>query len=114
MKIPMFRAARSATALALFLIGFAASAAAQQINAPEDTDQGVIQEIDFAHSQMVVSGYSYDVTATAKVEINGTYGAFTMLSKGMRIEFHYKKFADGARQIYEIRELADGEEMDEA
>ena len=76
--------------------------------------QGVIQKIDFAMNQMVVSGNRYDVSTSARVSINGTYGAFTMLTTGMRIEFTYKKFSDGVRQIIEVRELSDSEDMEEA
>ena len=87
---------------------------AQEYNAPVGVNRGVIQELDLAHNQMIVSGYRYDVNIAARVEINGSYGAFTMLSKGMRIEFNYKRFSDGLRQIFEIRELAAGEVMEEA
>jgi len=88
------------------------SVSAQQYNAPESSSRGVIQNIDLAHNQMVVGGNRYDVLITAKVEINGSYGAFTMLRTGTRIEFNYKKFDDGVRQIIEIRELTAGETIE--
>jgi hypothetical protein len=35
-----------------------------------------------------------------------------MLRTGTRIEFNYKKFDDGVRQIIEIRELTAGETIE--
>ena len=109
LRLVLRRATKLFCVVTLASIG---SVSAQQYNVPESSNRGVIQTIDLAHNQMVVSGNRYDVLITAKVEINGTYGAFTMLRAGTRIEFNYKKFDDGVRQIFEIRELAPGDAIE--
>ena len=64
--------------------------------------QGIIDELNFGQSTIQISGYDYPVSQTVKVEIAGTYGAFTMLTKGMRVRFLYNEYDDGSRLITEI------------
>lgn len=83
---------------------------AAQYNAPQAEGEGEIQSLNFGASEMVVNGYIYDVSATVRVEIGGTFGAFTMLEEGMLIEFDFLRFDDGVRQIVTVREVAEIEE----
>ena len=88
--------------VAAFLV-FAAIAHAQ--TAPVAEGQGEIQGLNFAANTMVINGYDYDVDINVDVEINGSYGAFTMLEEGMLIEFSFLHFDDGVRRVVEIFEV---------
>ena len=79
--------------------------------ATQSEDQGVIDELSFAGLSMQISGYQYPVSPTVAVEIGGTYGAFTMLTEGMRIRFTYLEFDDGNKLITEIVEDPTAEEF---
>ncbi len=87
-----------------------AGAVAESYNAPEGEAEGEITELDFGKNTIVVGGYVYDVSASADVQIGGSYGAFTMLEEGMQIEFTYQRFDDGVRKIVGIRQVASVEE----
>ena len=53
----------------------------------------------------------YSVNPNVRVEINGTYGAFTMLEEGMLVEFTFLQFSDGRREINFMREVSEVEEF---
>lgn len=104
-----FNYLRRLTLVAVFLTAGIAGAA--EYNAPEADSEGVIQELNFAANQALINGSSYDVSRTVNVEINGSYGAFTMLTTGMKVEFSYLHYSDGVKQITSIREVAEIEEI---
>ena len=81
---------------------------------PLSSHAGVIEDVDFASSTMVVSGYRYAVATDAEVEIGGSYGAFTMLRPGMRIAFEYLHISGSERLIVLVREVPDGVVLEEA
>ena len=87
---------------------------AAQYNAPEVDRVGTIQSMDLATNSMVVEGHRYFVIQAAQVEIAGSYGAFTLLSPGMRIAFKYLRYDDGRREIFAVRELLSSEFMEQA
>ena len=93
------------TSLSLFLL--ATFVAAQPFDVPLGERQGIIQELDFSRNSAIISGFQYDVSLTAKVEINGSYGAFTLLNEGMKVVFTYRQFETGRREITEMRQVAD-------
>lgn len=66
---------------------------------------GVIQELDLANNRMIVDGLEYGVAPDAKVEIGGSYGAFTMLRKGMKIYYEFLLISSNSRRIIKIQEL---------
>ena len=70
--------------------------------------QGVIQDLDFGQSLMIIDGNRYRVAGDVNVEIGGSYGAFTMLQTGMRIRFEYLVISPSSREIIDIREDAPG------
>ena len=72
---------------------------AQQYNPPEAEGEGRIMALNFGNNSMVVGGYDYQVSESVQVQINGSYGAFTMLEEEMLIEFTYQRFDDGVRRI---------------
>lgn len=85
---------------------FAGGALAEELDEPEAEGAGEIHELDYSASTIVIGGDTYYVKPDAEVQINGTFGAFTMLQKGMLVEFAFKTFSDGNRVIYIIREDA--------
>ena len=91
------------------LLLVAGSAGAQQYNAPEAEGEGEIQGLNFGTYRALIGGYQYDVSQSVQVQIGGTFGAFTMLTEGMLVEFTFLQFSDGVRQITYMREVAEVE-----
>ena len=83
---------------------------AQEYNAPEAEGEGEVQALDFGTYDMVINGTMYDVNPNVRVEIGGSYGAFTMLEEGMLVEFTFLQFSDGRREINFMREVDEVEE----
>ncbi|MEZ5558246.1 MAG: hypothetical protein R3E86_06835 [Pseudomonadales bacterium] len=75
---------------------------------PLKTGAGIVQSLDYNGSSMIVSGYSYDVALDAKVEIGGTFGAFTMLKPGMKVRIDYLVKSASSREIVLIEEIPSG------
>ena len=73
--------------------------------APQVESQGRIDTLDFGAYQAQISGSDYSVSPSVEVEIDDSYGAFTMLEQGMLVQFNYLQFDDGTRQIIEMREV---------
>ena len=97
--------------LCSLLLMTAGTAAARDYLAPEAEAQGEIQALDFGTSSVLISGREYSVSASADVEIAGSYGAFTMLEPGMLVEFTFMHYEDGYREIIELREVSEIEEI---
>ena len=70
------------------------------------TSYGAIEQLDFDASTMVISGQRYPVSQTVKVEINGSYGAFTLLEIGMGVRFELAMYDSGQKVITEIYQTA--------
>ena len=83
---------------------------AQEYNAPEAEGAGEIQALDFGAFDTVINGTVYAVNPNVRVEIGGSYGAFTMLEEGMLVEFTFLQFSDGRREINYMREVNEVEE----
>ncbi len=110
----MIRAKISLTVLGLVLcVQAAAAATAAPSEYPVASDSGRIESLDFAGSTMVVGGMIYAVTLDTKVEINGSYGAFTMLRVGMPIHFDYLEISRTERRMVLIQELPPGVDPEE-
>ena len=67
-------------------------------------DSGVIDELDIVAHKVSINGYIYDVSPTVKVEIAGSYGAFTMLEAGMGVVFEAEEYDDGSMMVINIIE----------
>jgi len=91
--------------LTLVLGSLAVTASASDLKAPLRTKVGIIQKIDLADSTMIVEGMLYRVAIDVHVEINGSYGAFSMLETGMQIEYTYEVHSDTERTIVEIQQI---------
>ena len=74
-------------------------------NPPHVPGEGVVQELDFAANTTVIDGISYDVSLAARVEIGGTYGAFTLLTPGLAVQFVFLQHSDGRREIVELKQV---------
>jgi hypothetical protein len=79
---------------------------------PLAEDAGVIQELDFASSTLIIDGMRYSVPVDVQVEIGGSYGAFTMLETGMRVRYEYLLVSPSVRRIVLIQELPDEVELE--
>lgn len=101
-------AARAAFLASLLALG--GQALALEYNAPEAEGEGEIQALDFGAYDTIINGTMYTVNPNVRVEINGTYGAFTMLEEGMLVEFTFLQYSDGRREINFMREVAEVEE----
>lgn len=96
--------------------GITPSAAARTPGAsyPTATQYGVVQELDFNRSEMIVSGTRYRVAVDVQVEIGGSYGAFTLLRPGMKIHYAFLVISPSEREIIEIREIPPDAYMEQA
>jgi hypothetical protein len=68
----------------------------------EATRAGVIEKLEIESSSIIIGGLRYEVPLDARIEIHGTYGAFTMLEEGMNAVFTYRIIDDHHREITEL------------
>lgn len=80
----------------------------------EMESHGQVELLHFGEQQLQVGGRTYDVSPAIQVEIGGTYGAFTLLQPGMKIYLRFVQYADGRREVLEIRELGAGSRLEES
>lgn len=85
-------------------------AAAQAAHAQAQS-AGIIQELDIGAQTMVIDGVRYGVARDVEVEIDGSYGAFTMLQPGMRVYYEFQRVSPTERLVTLVRELPDGVEL---
>ncbi|MCZ6619405.1 MAG: hypothetical protein O7E57_14880 [Gammaproteobacteria bacterium] len=104
----------SKRALVLMLLAGAGSSAIAAALAPENTGTGTIQQLDFASGTMIVDGSRYHAAPELQVEIGGSYGAFTMLKVGMKIQLVYRLVSGSRRDVIEITELPESVFIEEA
>ena len=102
--------------LLALLCGLPASTLARAPGAtfPTASQIGVVQELDFGRSEMIVNGTRYGVAVDVRVEIGGSYGAFTMLQPGMKIRYEFLVISPSEREIIEIQELPPGAVLEQA
>jgi hypothetical protein len=67
------------------------------------TKAGVIESLEMDTSSIIIGGLRYQVPLDARIEIHGTYGAFTMLEPGMNAVFTYRIIDDHHREITALR-----------
>ena len=108
---------RVTTSLLLLLsLGLSAQADSRTLGVsyPTATQFGVVQELDFSRSEMIVSGTRYRVAVDVHVEIGGSYGAFTMLRPGMKIRYAFLVISPSEREIVEILEVPPDSPIEQA
>jgi len=86
---------------------------AQYLALELEVAEGVVRSLNYETNIAVIDGYSYYVMADAPVEIRGTYGAFTMLEKGMKVSFSFYRISKSRREIVKLVQLSDNRRMDE-
>jgi len=86
--------------LSVTMLGATITVAQAQVTGfAEQTRYGVIEEVELASSTILISGLRYRVVIDAQVEINGSYGAYSMLQKGMNVHFTYRVISANEREI---------------
>lgn len=91
---------------ALLAIMLAASGAASAADGGK-TRLGTIQQLDFGAGSMIVDGYRYHTSPELHVEIAGSYGAFTMLQVGMKVQIVYRVVSASQRDLVEVVQIPD-------
>jgi hypothetical protein len=76
-------------------------------------ETGVIQSIDYGENRSVISGATYSFAIDVKVQIGGSFGAMTMLSPGMKLEFTYLLHEDRLPEVTEVIQLPDSYPLEE-
>ena len=79
----------------------------------DEVDSGVIERINFTTGTAVIGGLNYGMAPELTVEINDSYGAFTMLKRGMFVRVYYVEYADNDRRAVFIEEVTDPREWEE-
>ncbi len=93
--------------LTLALLGVLSAPLAAAQDAPIVQEEGEIQNLDIPNNNLVISGVVYKVALDAKIEIGGSYGAYTLLQPGMKVDFSYRMFDRDTREIFELSQLPD-------
>lgn len=97
-------------AVCVLVMAYSASVSAEY-NVAEAEGSGVIRELRFGDNVINVGGAEYQVSPSVQVEINGSYGAFTMLKTGMKIEFTYLVHSGGDKVMNTITEVPQVDEF---
>ncbi len=102
-------------ALALVLSIPLSAVAEQGLNAGFESDdltlfheQGTLFEMEWGSQTAIINGYRYDFAADAKVQINGNYGAWSMLKEGTNVDFLFRLDGMTHRTIVELYTRPDG------
>ena len=95
--------------LVLLPIALALLATVARAAYPEKEGVGYIEQIDFAASTLIVNGLRFRVDPYAKVTINGSFGAFTLLREGMLIQYDYYSISPTDREIFEVETRPEGQ-----
>ena len=74
-----------------------------------ESAQGEVESVDIVTNQFVVGGVRYNVAIDADVELGGSYGAFTMLTPGQKVELTVRRYVDTDRlEVVSVKELPAG------
>ncbi len=84
-----------------------------EVIVPVLKEEGVLQEIYYDTNSVIINGVRYQVAYDAKVEIRGSYGAFTMLQRGMKLLFEYRRDTPTDLVILDIEQLPDNTSLEE-
>ena len=98
----------------LFLSGMVCAADAPSYMAPETEMQGTIEALDFGANTMIFEGMRFHMAPDLQVEIRGSYGAFTMLTVGMKAVVTYRMISGSERHAVRIVQLPDNALVEEA
>jgi len=76
---------------------------------PEKEGVGYIEQIDVGASTLIVNGLRFRVDPYAKVTIDGSFGAFTLLHEGMLIHYDYYSISPTDREIFRVETRPEGQ-----
>lgn len=93
----------------VFAVSLTMTMTAAEAAYPEKEGIGYIESIDFEASTLIVNGLRFRVPTYAKVAIDGTFGAFTLLREGMLIHYDYQQISPTEREIFELETRPKGE-----
>lgn len=68
-------------------------------------DAGVVHRIDYGAQTALIGGLQYRFAANARVHVNGTLGAWSMLLPQMKVDFIYLDDGPSRRTIVELYQL---------
>jgi len=95
--------------LMTFFVAASLTMVAAQAAYPETEGIGYIEKVELDTSTLIVNGLRFRVATDAKVTIDGTFGAFTMLSEGMLIRYNFLQISPTEREIFEVETRPKGE-----
>lgn len=101
------KACKRMTVCILLVLGCSVSAVAASDEFVVVHDQGKILKLDLANNTALIGGLLYRFAPDARVEIAGSFGAFTMLQEGMKVEYVYRRYSDEDREVIAMRQLPD-------
>jgi len=107
------RASWFAVAL-LVILASVANFASAGVLAGEKIKTGTIQKLNFSEGSMILDGNRYHTAPELRVEIAGSYGAFTMLEVGMKVQIVYRVESAVRRDVVEIKEIPSHVTIEEA
>lgn len=104
----------AAIGLLIALLTLLAAGPAAAAGESVDQDRGQIEVLNFDAGTMIVDGLRYWVGPDLRVEINGSYGAFTMLRVGMYVDMEYRLKPGDQRELYSLKEVMQGGPAEES
>ena len=99
--------------LVLSLSLFGTAQAAYQGDYDEE-HSGVVERINLATNTAVIGGLLYYMAPQLQVEISNSYGAFSMLRKGMFVRVYFVEPRDDDRRAVFIEQLTNPAEWEES
>lgn len=75
--------------------------------------EGIVRSLDVENNRVQISGSSFQVAFDAKIEIGGTFGAFTLLKPGMKVSYMVRGSMGNYKVIVSIKQLSDNYALDE-
>ena len=67
--------------------------------------EGVVQALELDRSSVIISGLRYRVPLDAQIEINGSFGALQLLTKGAKVRFECRIISGSEREIVRLETL---------
>ncbi|MEM9743598.1 MAG: hypothetical protein AAF918_13020 [Pseudomonadota bacterium] len=99
--------------LGVLLASSAAIAAADFAGEYESEDVGQIERIELSTNTAIIGGLSYVMDPGVRVEINNSYGAFSMLQPGMFVRIYFNELSATDRRAVFIEHLTNSAEWEE-
>jgi hypothetical protein len=76
--------------------------------------EGQIHAVELGSNTIVIDGIRFKVALDVNVEIRGSYGAFSMLTPGMKVLYEYRIYAEDELEIVDIEQLPDNTVLEQS